>query len=106
MARKGRKSKKRKGFPSDVEVVSTVNAFSRPTPNGTLKKIDEAEFLSTEKETFLHTPMAPTKRDGFGDTGGSGEQFTFQQQQSRDGHRVTLKMLSENTKWHDRCATR
>ena len=91
--RKGKQSKKRKGLPSNVEVISTVNVFSRPTPNGTLKKIDEQDFLSTEKETHLHTPMAPTKREGFGDTGGSGEQFNFPiQSSSGDQHRVTLKI--------------
>ena len=73
VGKKGKKSRKRKAHPSNLEAVSTANFGTRPTPNGTLKQIDEAELLSTEKETFLHTPMAPTKRDGFGDTGGSGE---------------------------------
>ena len=104
--KRGKQSKKRRGLPSNVEVISTVNVFSRPTPNGTLKKIDEHEFLSTEKETHLHTPMAPTKREGFGDTGGSGEQFNFPiQSSSGDQHRVTLTQKGNN-KWGDRCQTR
>ena len=51
--------------------------------------------------------MAPTKREGFGDTGGSGEQFNFPiQSNSGDQHRVTLKNFKEHNKWGDRVQSR